>query len=127
MLIAGFHKDDTGDRWKREMEHGVFIAAEFKEVELDFSLYPSIGSHGLEEHRINAASASVMFKVLMTLAERCNGQVFQNSLVGECQVMAGSSSKRIAFYPGEPLRFENLCFQFQEVLLSGNPQITEGL
>jgi hypothetical protein len=92
---------------------------------LAFTLHPSIGSHLPDDHERNATSAAILFKVLMTLAEQAEGQVLQQTLVGECRRESGRGERVLASYPSQPLRWENLCVGFRTVLLRGVSQIGE--
>lgn len=122
LLIAGFRVNST--HWSREISPGIFVSADENvnkgfPIQIDFSLHPSIAGHSIEDHRVNASSAAIMWKTCMTLAERSRGTITQHALVGDCQVENGGPSRILAHYPDEPLRFENLCMNFQIILLGG--------
>ena len=117
LTIAGFTPDDG--RWHREVGGSQIYCSDNTGISLAFSLSPTIGSHSLGEHQVNAAAAAVLFKTLMTLAERVDGEIIQSSLVGDCATENGTSSRILAQYPRTPLRFENLCLGFRTVLLKG--------
>jgi len=83
-------------------------------------LAPTIGAeHTLEDHMRNQDMGAVAFKVMMTLAEAGDGIVMQKALRGECYFEQGHDAQVIAHYPDMPLRFENLCFGFRQVLGRG--------
>jgi hypothetical protein len=116
--------------WLREVADGRLVLVVVRlgpKTEILFRLLPSIGPHTYANHLENAASAAVMFKTLMALAELGSSRVYQHSLMGRCNVGndIAMPSRKLAHYPHEPLRFENLCLGFREALLSGVPQLNE--
>ena len=121
MRIAGFEENDR--YWIRQVTPQSSVTAHPANMGgMEFKLNPSIGNHDTEAHVLNAATAAVVFKVAMTLAEMANATVMQGSLMGECQLEAGMGNIILARYPLEPLLFANLCLGFRAVLMAGVPQ-----
>jgi len=118
--IAGFKRMDK--TWGRVVSDASSIMVAEADGGLEFRLSPSIGTHTGTEHAINAVSAAIMFKTMMTLGERANSRIIQCSLVGACKDETMNIVRVLAEYPIMPLRFENLCAGFRAVLAGGIPQ-----
>ena len=115
--------------WRRDFGNGRSLHVEVLHSEdgsiATLKLSPTIGSHTYDDHLRNADTGAMMMKIAMTLAEEADGTVTQLFLRGACVeenvVPEGMLREQrvLAVYPHVPLRFENLCRGFREVLLRG--------
>ena len=144
LLIAGFHATQHPPLFIREFEpmqterrwmdgtpitENRLVRATIQPYGVSFSLSPSIASHTEEQHALNALGAAIMFKTVMTLAERGGGSARQLLLMADCLRENSSDSRLLADYSIEPpiqLDFANLCLGFRTVLLQGIGDATRG-
>lgn len=123
IAIAGFGSPGGGGGFVRRIGESAIFVSESPPHALHFRLVPSIQSHDLASHRFNAQAAAVLFKTMMTLAERSAGTIVQEALIGDCYTENKVQERILAEYPQKPLLFENLCWGFRAVLGSGVPQL----
>jgi hypothetical protein len=123
--LAGFALIENTPIYKRELpphegtERCIRITHHPNAHQIQLRLEPTIGAHGLDDHRVNSLGGAILFKVAMTLGERLGADVRQASLVGGCRDASGTPDILLASYPSNPLRFEGLCMGFRTVLLEG--------
>lgn len=111
LLLAGFQPAEGSTRaWVKRVEDGVVKAA-LHDASIELSLQPAIAT--MKQHATVAQAAAIMFKVADRLAELGHGTITHASNIGECAAERHSANAVIARYPGQPLRYEQLCLGFR--------------
>ncbi|MFQ5880553.1 MAG: hypothetical protein ACE5IZ_10325 [Dehalococcoidia bacterium] len=95
-----------------------------EEVLVNVQLYPDGRAHiwcepgvaNWKQHHERAAALMAAAKLAASVANHCDGKVYQEATVTECLAHLRQRSNLIADYPGEPLHFRRLCPGLQAAL-----------
>lgn len=108
--LLEYHRDVRLDEYNL---HRVIARLEEQNNTLRLELSPTISLY--PQHMVHRIDAGVYFEIAAKYAEKVNGHIVQLSNVAGCN--NGTSERLLAYYPTQPLMWDQVCPGFQEAIM----------